>query len=96
MSETGLPAWDEVGAEADRLQLASSAAELHGALCGWLAAGGANTPNWLAEVLADGTVETPVADGPLDRLRAATAAALADPGFGFELLPCCCGWSARG
>ena len=52
MSETGLPAWDEVGAEADRLQLASSAAELHGALCGWLAAGGANTPNWLAEVLA--------------------------------------------
>ena len=86
MSETGLPAWDEVGAEADRLQLASSAAELHGALCGWLAAGGANTPSWLAEVLADGTVETPVADGPLDRLRAATAAALADPGFGFELL----------
>ena len=39
MSETDLPGWADVAAAADRLGLASTPAELHGALCGWLAGG---------------------------------------------------------
>ena len=53
MSETELPAWADVATAADRLELASTPAELHGALCGWLAGGGADQPGWIATVMAD-------------------------------------------
>ena len=53
VSEIRLPSWDEVEAEAVRLALDASAAELHGALSGWLAAGGKDLPGWIAEVMAD-------------------------------------------
>jgi uncharacterized protein YgfB (UPF0149 family) len=51
VSETELPAWADVATAADRLELASTPAELHGALCGWLAAGGADQASWIATVM---------------------------------------------
>ncbi|TXI50794.1 MAG: UPF0149 family protein [Lysobacter sp.] len=66
-------------------RLGVSGPELHGALCGWLAGGGAVT-GWLARVLADDSVTAPTAGDALDRLRAAAEAQLGDSDFGFELL----------
>lgn len=86
MSDIELPTWQEVAESADRLQLATSPAELHGALCGWLAAGGADLPGWLAQVMVDPALPTPEKGGALDLLRAASASQLADPSFGFQLL----------
>ncbi|MFT4178139.1 MAG: UPF0149 family protein [Thermomonas sp.] len=86
MSETDLPQWAEVAAASDALTLASSPAELHGALCGWLAAGGEDVAGWLAQVLADPALPQPVQGDALDRLRSVTAAQLSDPDFGFQML----------
>lgn len=86
MSESELPAWADVAIAADRLDLASTPAELHGALCGWLAAGGADQPGWIATVMADPDLPAPQAGDVLDRLRDASAAQLGDADFGFELL----------
>ncbi|HTL14670.1 MAG TPA: UPF0149 family protein [Thermomonas sp.] len=86
MSDNELPDWDLVASEAQRLALASTPAELHGALCGWLAAGGADARDWPAHVMADPGLAAPAEGDPLDRLRTATVAQLSDPGFGFELL----------
>ena len=86
MSETELPVWAEVATAADRLALACSPAELHGALCGWLAAGGADAAGWPALVMADPALPVPAPGDPLDRLRGASAAQLGDPEFGFQLL----------
>ena len=86
VSAPDLPAWAEVSTEAARRQLASTPAELHGALAGWLAGGGVDTPGWLAEVLADPGLPAPVAGDALEALRTATAAPLGDPDFGFQLL----------
>lgn len=86
MSDPALPGWPEVAAAADRLSLASSPAELHGALCGWLAAGGGSVADWLARVMADAALPAPTAGDALDQLRLASAAQLEDPAFGFQLL----------
>ena len=86
MSETDLPSWADVAAAADQLQLASTPAELHGALCGWLAAGGEDSRSWPALVLADPSLPAPAAGDALDRLRSVSVAQLADVDFGFELL----------
>ncbi len=86
MSAIELPDWNEVAQAADRLALASTPAELHGALCGWLAAGGADAPDWPARVLADPGVPAPQAGDALDRLHSASVAQLGDPDFGFTLL----------
>lgn len=86
MSETDLPDWADVAAAADRLGLASTPAELHGGLCGWLAGGGADSRSWPALVLADPILPAPAEGDALDRLRTASAAQLADADFGFELL----------
>ncbi len=86
MSEITLPDWDEVEATANALGLASTPAELHGGLCGWLAAGGADTREWPARVLADDDLPAPAPDDALDRLRGASASQLGDASFGFELL----------
>ncbi len=69
-----------------QLGLGVDPSELHGALCGWLAGGGAQTPDWLAQVLADDAMLPVVADSALDRLRRASASQLEDRSFGFELL----------
>ncbi|GAB2510802.1 UPF0149 family protein [Lysobacter humi (ex Lee et al. 2017)] len=86
MSELDFPSVDALDAEARQLGLATSVHELHGALCGWLAGGGSDAPAWLAPVMADPALPAPAPGGPLDRLRAATAAQLADRSFEFELL----------
>jgi hypothetical protein len=83
---SGLPEWDDVAQAAQRLSLASTPAELHGALCGWLAAGGADTRDWLAQVLANPDLPEPAPGDALDRLRMACVAQLDDAEFGFELL----------
>lgn len=81
-----LPDLPAVEAEIARLSLATSASELHGALCGWLAGGGANTREWPARVLADDALPAPAAGGALDTLRTVSAMQLADRGFEFDLL----------
>lgn len=62
------------------------ASELHGALGGWLAGGGANGADWLARVTADPQQPAPDAGSPLDALRRASAQQLDDRDFAFELL----------
>lgn len=86
MAHVDLPAPSRVEAESSRLGLATSAWELHGALCGWLAGGGADARGWLAQVFADAELPAPDAGSPLDLMREATAAQLADRSFEFELM----------
>lgn len=81
-----LPLLSEVEAESQALNLSTSASELHGALCGWLAGGGADVREWPAKVLADAATATPAAGGALDRLRQVSSAQMGDDEFGFELL----------
>ncbi|TXH74068.1 MAG: UPF0149 family protein [Lysobacteraceae bacterium] len=68
------------------LGLGVGASELHGALCGWLAGGGDDSPQWLARVLADDALTAPVAGSVLDRLREVSVAQLEDREFAFDLL----------
>jgi uncharacterized protein YgfB (UPF0149 family) len=86
VSDVQLPSWSEVRAEIDTLGLAMTPAELHGAISGWFAGGGADTPGWLARVLADDSLPPVPRDNVLDAVRAASLAQLGDRGFGFELL----------
>lgn len=86
MSQNSLPDLSEVDAEIRRLALASSAPELHGGLCGWLAGGGAPVREWPAKVLVDDTLAAPAEGSPLDRLRTASVAQLEDRSFDFALL----------
>ena len=81
-----LPSPAEIDAAVHQLGLAVAPAELHGALCGWLAGGGATTANWLGAVMADASLPAVVPGSVLDRLREATASQFDDRGFGFELL----------
>lgn len=81
-----LPELAAVEAEIRNHALATTPAELHGALCGWLSGGGASMPAWLAPVLVDDTLVAPLPGSALDTLRTASAAQLADRSFHFELL----------
>lgn len=81
-----LPQLRAVETEIARLSLATSGSELHGALCGWLAGGGANVREWPARVLVDDDTATPEAGSALDTLRTVSAAQLADRSFEFDLL----------
>ncbi|MFT3755059.1 MAG: UPF0149 family protein [Pseudoxanthomonas sp.] len=83
---TELPSLDDVSRLLRRLALGIDASELHGALCGWLAGGGNEAGNWLAQVLADPAAPAPEPGSTLDELRTATAAQFEDRSFGFELL----------
>jgi uncharacterized protein len=80
-----LPDLDDVEVVIRERCLGVGGSELHGALCGWLAGGGA-VKGWLAQVLADESVLPPTAGDALDRLQGATAAQLGDSEFGFDLL----------
>lgn len=86
MIEFELPSWDEVAQAAHRLTLASTPAELHGALCGWLSAGGGDVTDWLAQVMADPALPAPATGDALDTLRTVSVSQLADPEFGFQML----------
>jgi uncharacterized protein YgfB (UPF0149 family) len=66
--------------------LGIGASELHGALCGWLAGGGEDSPRWLARVLADDSLTAPSPGSVLDRMREASVAQMQDRDFGFHLL----------
>ncbi|MCS3847045.1 YecA family protein [Xanthomonas campestris] len=81
-----LPDVAAVQHESRQLDLASSAAELHGGLCGWLSGGGADSADWLARILADTVQVAPAQGGALDQMRQATVAQLEDRDFAFELL----------
>ncbi|MDH5834307.1 UPF0149 family protein [Luteimonas kalidii] len=81
-----MPPLSDVEAASRARGLGSSASELHGALCGWLAGGGVGGPDWPAQVLADDSLAAVEAGDVLDRLRAASAAQLEDRDFGFELM----------
>ena len=86
VSDVQLPSWSEVHAAIDTLGLAMTPAELHGAISGWFAGGGADTPDWLARVLADDSLPPVPRDNVLDGVRAVSLAQLGDRGFGFDLL----------
>lgn len=87
MQETALPAWSGIREAIDALGLAQSPAELHGAICGWIAGGGkAGDDRWLAKVMADDNLPAAPRDGELARLRDASLGQFEDRGFGFELL----------
>jgi len=79
-----LPSSREIAQAARVAGLATGAYELHGALCGWIAGGGAAGPDWPAQVFADPAL--PAAEGPLAALAEATAAQFEDRDFGFDLL----------
>ena len=85
MSES-LPELNDIDGAIRQLGLAIDPSELHGALCGWLAAGGAAVDDWLGPVLADDDAPPVTPGSPLDALRQASASQLQDRSFGFELL----------
>ena len=81
-----LPALEEIALESQSAGLATDPSELHGGLCGWLAGGGRNAPDWIAAVMADESLPAEQTDSALARMRAATAAQLADRDFDLQLL----------
>lgn len=83
---TELPAVNDILKASQSLGLGASPAELHGGLCGWLAAGGADLPAWPGQVLADASLPVPEPGSVLDQLRLATVAQLEDRDFAFELV----------
>lgn len=86
LSMPRLPEIADVAQAARQSGLAVDASELHGALCGWLAGGGADVAAWPARVLADAQLPEPAAGSALDELRTASVAQLEDRGFAFDLL----------
>ncbi len=83
---TDLPVVNDILQASQSLGLGASPTELHGGLCGWLAAGGADVPAWPAKVLADDGLPAPEPGSVLDQLRQATVAQLEDRDFAFELV----------
>lgn len=82
---------DQLDALIMRLHLGTPASELHGSLCGYLAAGGVlRGTTIMAALQLDGEATTPTPEDQtlLERLTRQSEAALADPEMGFEpLLP---------
>ena len=81
-----LPPLQEVETASRERELGAGASELHGGLCGWLAGGGSDGPDWLARMMADAGIDPVAPDDPFDRLREASVSQLEDREFGFELL----------
>ena len=83
-----LPTYRAVDVEIRQLRLAITPAELHGALCGYLCAGGAQARStWLGCILADEDgVAAVVAGSALDTAYLASQLQLDSPDFEFELL----------
>ncbi len=84
-AERSLPAHAEVERAIRDGGLGVTAAELHGALCGWLAGGGA-LKGWLSRVLADPALPEPPMGDTLDRLAQTSAGQFEDRDFGLDLL----------
>lgn len=85
MSAT-LPTLPEIEQACRDASLGTSAPELHGSLCGWLAGGGDSGGHWLAKVMVDDALPAPASGGVLDRMREATAAQFEDRDFGLALV----------
>lgn len=83
---TPLPSLADIADDVRPLGLSVEPAELHGALAGWLAGGGAASADWIARVMADDALPPEPTGGALQRMREATAAQLEDRGFGLQLL----------
>jgi uncharacterized protein YgfB (UPF0149 family) len=81
-----LPSCSSVAAEARALAVSVAPSELHGALCGWMAGGGADTPDWLAKVMVDDQVPHATEGGALQLLHAVSRRQFEDRDFGFALL----------
>ena len=81
-----LPPWSAVDAEARALALSVTPAELHGAVCGWMAGGGADAADWLAKVLVDDHAPRVPEGGALEALHAVSRTQFEDRDFGFALL----------
>lgn len=81
-----LPPRQEIEDEVQAAGLGIEAAELHGALAGWLAGGGRDDARWIPAVMADDTLAPETPGSALSRLREATAAQLAGRDFELELL----------
>ncbi|HET6603458.1 MAG TPA: UPF0149 family protein [Xanthomonadaceae bacterium] len=88
MSPDPLPALGEVQLEADTLQLGVDAAELHGGLCGLLAAGAEpGRRDWLQRLALEPAGAAPQMPGTaLDRMFLATLGQIDDPELRFGLL----------
>jgi uncharacterized protein len=83
---SSLPSLSEVDDACRNLKLGIGASELHGALCGWIAGGGADGADWLGKLLVDDALPHVVDGSALDRLRRASVAQIEDRSFGFMLL----------
>jgi uncharacterized protein YgfB (UPF0149 family) len=81
-----LPTLSEIEQACREASLGTSAPELHGSLCGWVAGGGDPSGNWLANVMVDDALAAPAAGSVLDRMRTATAAQFEDRDFGLALV----------
>lgn len=81
-----LPPLPDVAAACRELGLGVGASELHGGLCGWLAGGGEDGPDWLRRVMVDDTLDPLAPEHVLERLRQATTEQFEDRDFGFEVL----------
>lgn len=80
-----LPSYEQVQQTVSGLQLGVDPPELHGALCGFLCAGGTASPReWLRQL----AIEAPVADAEsaLGELFEASCAQLVDPQMSLQLL----------
>lgn len=81
-----LPGLEEIAHEIRSAGLAVDPSELHGALCGWLAGGGNDGPEWIGAVMAVQDQPPETAGSALARMRAATSAQLAGRNFDLQLL----------
>ncbi len=81
-----LPSPDQIRDASRALGVSVAPSELHGALCGWLAGGGADEAQWLGRVLADDALAAPEPGDALDLLRRVSVTQLGDRDFGLELL----------
>ena len=82
-----LPSYHAVTTALHSLQLGVDAGELHGSLCGYLAAGGVlRRGDWVSQLQIDADGATVAAEAALDGLFLASSAQLADAELGFALL----------
>lgn len=87
LDDLQLPAYDAVTAALHALRVGVDAGELHGALCGYLAAhGDVARDDWMQRLAIDADADTVAADPVLDRLFRTTRAQFADSDLGFALL----------
>lgn len=87
MTEIDLPSHAELERQLRDQRMGASAAELHGALCGFISGGGELTRSgWLARVMADAEAPAVAAGDLLDALFLASRQQMDSPDFGFDLL----------